>query len=112
MKEQRVKKVLKISTEFRKGILFIRLAGRIDNEGYIDKIKRLIDTVGIRYIVLNLNELQFISLDSIKHIINYNEQILKEKKKLLICDASDIRNRLFKDIIPNIKSEIDAFSLI
>lgn len=107
-----MKKVLKISTEFRKGVLFIRLVGRIDNEGYLEDINLLIEEIGIRYIVLNISSLNVVSLDSVNHIINYNKQILKKKKKLLICDASDIRNRLFKNIIPNISNELEAFSLI
>ncbi len=104
--------MLKISTEFRKGVLFVRLKGRIDNEGYLDEIQTLVDSIGIRYIVFNLSELNDVSLDSMKHIINYNKILLEKKKKLLICDARNIRNRLFKNIIPNISKEIDAFSLI
>ncbi len=104
--------MLKISTEFRKGVLFVRLKGRIDNEGYLERIQTLVDSIGIRYIVFNLNELNDVSLDSIKHIMNYNKILLEKKRKLVICDASNIRNRLFKNIIPNINNEIDAFSLI
>ncbi|MCI6266670.1 MAG: STAS domain-containing protein [Erysipelotrichaceae bacterium] len=104
--------MLKISTEFRKGVLFVRLVGRIDNEGYLEKINNIIDQMGIQCIVLNLNNLNDVSLDSIDHIIKYNNEILKKNKQLLICDANNIRNRLFKKIIPNIISEIEAFSLI
>lgn len=104
--------MLHVSTEFRKGVLFVRLVGRIDNESYLENINHIIEKFGIRYIVLNLNDLNGVSLDSIDHIINYNNQILKKKKHLLICDCNNIRNRLFKDIIPNIRCEIEAFSLI
>lgn len=104
--------MLRVSTEFRKGVFFVRLGGRIDNEGYLDRINILIETMGIRYIVLNLSGLNDVSLESIQHIIKYNKHLLKKKKLLLICDASDIRDRLFRKIIPKIKSEIEAFSLI
>ena len=104
--------MFKISTEFRKGIFFVRLVGRIDNEGYLEEINHLIDKMGIQYLVLNINDLFDISLDSVKHIMNYNKQILKKKKHLFICDASNISNRLFKNTIPNIQNEIEAFSLI
>lgn len=104
--------MLQVSTEFRKGVLFVRLVGRIDNEGYLEKVNNLIENMGIRCIVLNLTALNDVSLESIVHIINYNKKILKKKKQLLICDSSNIRNRLFKNNIPNIRCEIEAFSLI
>lgn len=103
--------MLQISTEFRKGVFFIRIVGRIDNEGFLEDINQTIEQVGIKNIVLNLNELNDISLESIKHIMNYNSKILKEKKQLFICDANNIRKRLFCKI-PNISNEIEAFSLI
>jgi len=104
--------MLKVSTEFRKGVLFIRLAGRIDNEGYLKSINHLVDTIGIRYIVLNLSNLNDVSLEDVKHIINYNKKILEKKKLLLICDTNQVRDRLFKNIIPKVNCEIEAFSLI
>jgi len=104
--------ILHISTEYRKGVFFIRLVGRIENEKYLDKINLLIEEIGISAIVLNIDKLNDVSLESIKHIINYNKRILKKKKHLLICDSNKRRNRLFKNIIPNIQSEIEAFSLI
>ena len=103
--------MLHISTEFRKGIFFVRIVGRIDNEGYLEDINRTIERIGIRNIVLNLNDLKDISLESIKHIMEYNSKILKEKRQLIICDANPIRNRVFYTI-PNISNEIEAFSLI
>ena len=66
----------------------------------------------INYVVLNLDRLNYVSLESIAHIIKYNKKILKKKKHLLICDSNQRRNRIFKNIIPNINNELDAFSLI
>ena len=99
--------------EFRKGVLFIRLIGRIDdNARYLKEIDDLIDDFGIKYIVLNLNNISYVSLESIKHIIKYNEEILKKKKHLLICDSNIRRNRIFENFIPKISNELEAFSLI
>ena len=104
---------MQISTEYRKGVLFIRLIGRMDdNAGYLDNIDDLINNFGIKYIVLNLDNLSYVSLENIKHIMNYNNKILKKKKHLLICDSNQIRNRIFKNIIPKINNELEAFSLI
>lgn len=103
---------MQISTEYRRGILFIRLRGRIDEYGFIKKINDLIDEFGIKYIVLNFENLKYISLDSIEHIIKYYKKILKKKKSLLICDANKGRIKVFNNIIPNIDNELEAFSLI
>lgn len=103
---------MQINTEYRKGILFVRLVGRLDNGSFLDDINKLIEEVGIKYIVLNLTKVSNVSLDSIGYIIDYNNQILKKKKHLFICDITDIRDRLFKDIIPKLREEIEAFSLI
>ena len=104
--------MLKFSTEYRKGILFIRLVGRIDNEGYLDQINHFLNEIGIQYVVFNLDKLNDVSLESVNHIIDYNKQLLKKKKLLIICDANQKRTRLFKNIIPKISSELEAFSLI
>lgn len=103
---------MQISTEYRKGVLFIRLKGRLDNERFLKDINKLIEEFGIRYIILNLSEVSNVSLDSIGYIIKYNKKVLKKKKHLFICDNNKIRERLFKNTIPKIKCEIEAFSLI
>ena len=103
--------LMKISTEYRRGILFIRPLGRIDDNEFLNKINEIIDWFGIKYIVLNISNLDYISLSSIKHITNYNNEILKKKKHLLICDSRLRMRRLF-NIIPNISNELEAFSLI
>ena len=103
---------MQISTEYRKGILFIRLKGRIDDNEFLNKINNLIQKFGIKYIVLNLNDLKYVSLDSIDHIVKYNKKILKKKKQLFICDSNKKRNQIFNNIIPNINNELEAFSLI
>ena len=104
--------MLKVSTEFRKGIFFVRLIGRIDNEGNLKNIYDLVEEIGIRYVVLNLNFLNDVSLENIKYIMNYANTILKKNKLLIICDQSSRRNRLFKNLIPKISREVEAFSLI
>lgn len=105
-------KMLRIDTEFRKGILFVRLNGKISNDNYLASINNLIENIGIRYIVLNIENLRGIDVNSINHIIDYNKEILKNKRRLLICDTNKNRNQIFKNTIPNIKCEIEAFSLI
>ena len=103
---------MSISTEYRKGDLFIRLMGRCDVFGYLNIIENFIEEFDFRFIVLNINNLYDVSLESIDHIIKYNKKILKKKKKLFICDCNIGRNRMFRNNIPNISDELEAFSLI
>ena len=104
--------MLKINTEFRKGVLFVRLSGQIEDDNYLESINHLIENIGIKYIVLNIDNLMAVSVESINHIIYYNQKILKNKGRLLICDANHNRKVLFENRIPKINCEIDAFSLI
>ncbi len=102
--------MLKINLEFRKGVLFVRLEGRINSEEYLNELNNIIEKIGIKYVVLNTDNIEYFDVNSINNLIKYNKQILKEKKKLLICDNKN-RNQIFSNI-PKIKCEIDAFSLI
>ena len=104
--------MLRINVEFRKGVLFVRLDGKIENDDYLEFINNLIEKIGISYIVLNIENIKYVDVNSLNHIIEYNKKILKKKKHLLICDKNINRNKIFKDSIPNINCEIDAFSLI
>ena len=103
---------MQISTEFRKGILFIRIRRRIDNKKIETIINNLINDIGIKIIVLNISNLTYLSLEDIKHIIKYKKKILKKKTTLIICDnKKEHRNVFFKEIF-RINNELDAFSLI
>ena len=103
--------MLRIDTEFRKGIFFIRLNGRLDNYENLDKVNNLIENMGIRYVVLNIGNLQVLDVNTINYIINYNDKIQKSKRRLLICDTNIRRGKIFKSI-PKINCEIEAFTLI
>ena len=100
-----------VSTEFRRGVFFVRVRGRIDNEGYLDDIDRIIDSIGIKFVVLNIDHVHDLSIDSIKCINDYNDKLLKKKCFLYLCDSNKNRERVFW-LIPKINSEIEAFSLI
>lgn len=104
--------MFQVSTEFRKGVFFIRLVGRIDNGSYLKEISKLVEYFGITYIVFNISDLNNISLEIIKHIIQYQKQMLEKNKILVICDINQKRNRLFKNIIPRISNELEVFSYI
>lgn len=100
-----------ISMEFRKGILFIRIKRRIDNVQIDNLINYLTDYIGIKIIVLNINDINYFSYTDIEHIINCQINILKKKTTLIICYGKTKENFFFNKV-PKINQEIDAFSLI
>lgn len=103
--------MLAVRTEYKKGVLFVRLRGRINNENYLKKINNLIEEVGIRITVLNISKLNDVSLENINHMISCKNKLEKKKHTLLICDNNILRNSLFKKI-KKITDEIEVFSLI
>ena len=103
--------MLRIDTEFRKGIFFIRLNGRIDNYENLNRVNSIIENIGIKYVVLNTSNLYVLDINVINYIISYNNEILKNKRHLMICDDNLNRKRIFNSI-PKISSEIEAFSII
>ena len=104
--------MLGVRTEYKKGVLFVRLVGRIDNEGYLKKINWLIEELGIKFTVLNLTKINNISLENIENIRNYIINQGTKKRLLLICDENESRNNIINQNIPKIKNEIEAFSII
>ena len=104
--------MLRVRTEYKKGVLFVRLVGRIDNEGYIKKINKLIEEIGIKFIVLNITNLNDITKEDIKQMIINIEKLKKKKHLLFICDEKRLRNNYFIETIPKINNETEAFSLI
>ena len=105
--------MLKINLEFRKGVLFVRLNGSLNDKESLDNINSLINEVGLKYIVLNVDKLKCIDVNGINCILDYNNKLINNNGKLLLCESNNIiSNRLFKNKIPYINNEIQAFDLI
>ena len=105
--------MLKINLEFRKGVLFVRLKGSLNDIDCLSDIDNTISNMGFKYIVLNLNEIRCITSNSINYILNYNDKILNSNGKLILCEEDNlISTYLFKNKIPYVNSEIQAFDLI
>jgi len=99
---------MKINTEFRKGIMFVRIRGNL-NENNIDNI----EYEDFKYVVINFDNLLSIDSYAINYIINYNNKIIDNNGKLIICDSKkSLVNNLFKDRIPIIDNEIKAFNFL
>jgi len=100
--------LLKINTEFRKGIMFIRIKGNL-NKNNIENI----DCEDFKYIVFNFDNLLSIDSYAISYIINYSDKKNKDNGKLIICETKNsLINDLFKNKIPIIDNEIEAFNIL
>jgi len=100
--------LLKINTEFRKGVMFVRIKGNLSKDNI-----NILDYKDFKYVVFNLDNLLSIDSDAINYIINYNTKIKKDNGKLIICEKnSNLANNLFKNIIPVIDNEIKAFNIL
>ena len=105
------KDMLKINFEFRKGIFFIRFIGDMNKDNYLKQeheIKKIITENKFRYIVLNTNYLNKIDLDGLNCILEICYLTQNAKSNVVICDKTNIINKLVDSSIPNIKDEIEV----
>ncbi len=113
--------MLKITTEFRKGILFIRLSGQLTKLTVPilnEEVTSLIKDNGIRNVVFNIKELNMIDMKGINALM-YNYEVVRDNKgNGCVCG---INNSLVKHRINNSRllnymyessDEIGALNLI
>ena len=97
--------MLNVGTEFRKGILFVRLKGHI-NKNTIYKLNKRVTKIvkenGIRNIVFNFSNLKSIDVKGINTIF-YNYELCKNNDgRSLMCGNNDnIRKKLKKSRLIN-----------
>lgn len=109
--------MLEINMEFRKGILFVRLKGILNGDTCLsldNNLSSLIKDNGIRYVLLNLEDLDYVDKYGINLIIKNYLVVSSNKGKLIIVGI----NKLFNyntNIIDNlyqIQDESKAFNLV
>ena len=92
--------MLKIDMEFRKGILFIRLEGKL-NKYTVNEINDNVIPVilkhGLKFIVVNLDKLYSIDSEGIEMLIKLNELVSRWNGKTTLCSI----NKYMKDDINN-----------
>lgn len=113
--------MLKITMEFRRGILFIRLKGKFVQSESMKFKKTVIDKIkenGIRSVVFNISELKEIDLKGVHNLFYIYELCHQNQGKLLICKMYDSKvfdklkkKRLFQ-YVDLINGELDAFDTI
>ena len=103
--------MLKINLEYRKGILFIRLKGKLTRFTYpslLNYLSPLINEKGIKYLVINLDCIKLIDKmgkEAIKIIIT---EVKKNHGYGIICNTKT----KFDDSIRVVENELKAFTLL
>lgn len=101
--------MLNIDLEYKKGILFLRLNGVLNEKNCFileDAIKNVVSKGGIKYLLINFEKLYDIDEKGISSIIDSYKEYLKDRGKLLICGYHD-KTKLFIE-----RSELKDFALI
>jgi len=111
---------MKVTTEFRSGILFVRLSGNLtkDTVGILNnKVTNLINRVGIRHVVFNVENLDNIDYKGISTLL-YNYEIVKRNEgNVFLCGGNEKVDKILKynhvfKYISEISSELCALNLM
>lgn len=112
--------MLNVGTEFRKGILFVRLKGHL-NKDTINKLNKKVTNIvkenGIRNIVFNFSNLKSIDIKGINTIF-YNYELCKNNEgRSMFCGNNDnIRTKLKRSRLINYvyetKDELSAIRIL
>jgi len=109
--------LIKFNLEYRKGILFVRIEKKINKKDFQlnkETLKKIIKNIGIKYIVINFNNIKKNDYFNIKFIINNYNLIKKNNGKLFLCGDIDnnLSNKFFNLKINKIDSELEVFNLV
>ena len=97
--------MLEINLEFIRGMLFVRLSGRLDINTYkklSDCLDDMINDKGLKYFIVNLEELSYLDEKGLKAITDRYFDVTKHDGKLIICgyDNPNIEiNSILKKIL-------------
>jgi len=108
--------MLKINMEFRKGILFVRLIGNLDEytlEYFKKEVSDFILENGLKYIVLNLKELKYIDSKGINQLTKDFQSISSSNGQVVICGVEEkTYKKDLKYYTYTSPNELNAFQLI
>ena len=104
--------------EFRKGLLFVRLEGVLNEATSRElsvQLDHFINRHGVKYFVMNLENLDYLDKDGLDFIHKKYEDVVMHNGKLIICGYD---NEYLKPMIEEIKEvyktkdELTAFNII
>ncbi len=112
--------MLTVITEFRRGIFFVRLKGKLTNkkkEILRTKVNNLVKEYGITNLVFNVSELKEIDLNGISEVFNNYLYIRKYAGTSFLCGLNiniekNIKNSHILNYIPLINDELNAMKVI
>jgi anti-anti-sigma factor len=113
--------MLDINMEFRGGILFLRLNGKLVSTTSVmldNLLKKLILNNSVRFIAFNVAGLKYIDSVGINTIMKYNEALSKIRGKALICGLYNDLVRLqvqgsnMMNSIDEVSDELGALKVI
>lgn len=103
--------MLKVLMEFRKGILFVRLYGVLNNttiETFDTQVKEVIIESGIKYVVLNINNLESISKEGVNEIKRLRKILIKTDGEFFLF-GGEIKE--LKSLV-NLENELKVFERV
>ena len=101
--------MLDINLEFIRGMLFVRLEGILSNNTYTklsDCLDSMIHEKGLKYFVLNLENLNYIDEKGIESLIARYFDVTLHDGKLVICGYNDKLNEKLE--LGNIFNQIES----
>lgn len=106
--------MLKIDTVYRKGILFVRLYGVI-NKNNIKEINKVLEStinkVGIKYLLLNFENIYYISSNISNLIDRWSKKLTENGGKFFVCGYDEISKSNFIKINEEVLEMKDEFSV-
>lgn len=103
--------MLKVLMEFRKGILFVRLFGILNDSTigeFKNQVKEVITESGIKYVVLNTSNLKAISKEGVQEIKSL-KKILKKTDGQFFLFGGEIKE--LKSLV-NLENELKVFERV
>lgn len=112
--------MLKINTEFRKGILFVRLKGNLTKntvDKFDEKVTFTIINGGINNIVFNFSGLKSIDFKGINTILKTYEYCKKNNGRSLLCGNNININKILKrsrlvNYVCEVSDELSAIRIL
>ena len=109
--------MLEIDTVYKKGILFVKMYGVINNKTK-DKIEYVLESainkVGIKYLFLNFDNVYYMDIDISKIIEKWNIIVDKIGGKIFVCGNDMIKRPLIKfdGAVEYVNDEISAYNMV
>ena len=112
--------MLTVITEFRHGIFFVRLKGKLNlktKKILRNKVTNLVKEYGIKNLVINVNDLEEIDLNGISEVFNNYLFVRKYSGTSFICGLNNnikdcIRKSHILNYMPQVNNELNAIRVI